>query len=77
MAASEDRDAGLTPTSLDAITVALEDGLDHGLPVSLVICRTPDACCRMPKDGCDFCFRHDVKPGETPEEIQRMVSRNV
>lgn len=76
MGGGEDR--GEVATRLDALEVALDDISSHELPATLVVCRKreiPEYLCgpRVPEGGCIYCFRHDVEPGDTPEEIDARV----
>jgi hypothetical protein len=75
MGGGEDR--GEVATRLEALEVALDDISSHELPATLVICRTPSSgMCgsrTLGRDGCEFCYRHDVRTGDTPESIEALV----
>lgn len=75
MGGGEDR--GEVATRLEALEVALDDISSHELPTTLIICRTPGVglCGSRSPDGlgCEFCLRHDVQPGDTPEDIEALV----
>lgn len=76
-------DTGVTTTRLQAIEVALEDVQAHELPATIVICRKRDmpsvACGTQGSDGhgCIYCYRHDVTPGDTAEEIEAKVRKYI
>lgn len=72
------QDTGVTTTRLQAIEVALEDVQAHETSSTLVICRNtsmPSSFCgpKHPNGGCEFCYRHDVQPNDTAEEIEAKV----
>ena len=77
-------DSGAVNTRLQALEVLVEDIDFHGETSNVVICRQPDVpngrlCGTRSEDGngCIFCFRCEVRPGDTAEELEAKVRQTV